>query len=324
MALAPALISSSFGEADVFPSKEMQGLLGFSPGGGVDRSSRIVMQAWRETLGMKKPFKSVYLPGAGTLLSHRKMMRDPNPDGHLVHFVPVTHTAWIFELKNPDFALDDIAWVGNYFADPDILLVRKDSKWDRIDQFIDDARKAKKPITVSVGTAMAAEHAAAVILRELSGANLKIIAFKGGSKARNAVAGGHVDACVAPYWGALHVYELTKAIGIFSDYNPAPHLWKPVLANDVLDFKMPILSVPMAVQVNGAIRSKYPERYKKLVTSLRETLESKAFRTLADKQELTPFVKYMSPEECKQFIDFYLNLVGKYKPAMERDMKSMM
>jgi tripartite-type tricarboxylate transporter receptor subunit TctC len=86
---------------------------------------------------------------------------------------------------------------------------------------------------------------------------------------------------------------------------------------------MPDLYEPYAVQVHGAVRTKYPDRYKKLVTSMKEAYESKEFRALADKQDFTPFLKYMSPEECVQFIKDYLNMLAKFKSAMERDTKEM-
>lgn len=302
----------------------MDVIIGFSPGGGTDRSARVVTPAWEMTLGAPRPFNYVYAPGAGTLVALRRMMSDPRPDGHAVHFTPIPHTAWIFALQNPGFSLDSIAWVGAYFDDPNVLLVHKDAKWDRIDQFIDDSMSSDRPLTVSVSSPMSAAHAATVVLRELTGANLKVVPFQGGSEARNAVAGGHVDACMAPYWSALHVFELTKAIGIFTDSNPAPHLWQPEPANELLGVNLPSLVEPYAVQVHGAVRDRYPDRYEKLVNTLRDAMETPEFRRLADQQDLTPFVKYRSPESCEQFVRDYLRLLAAFRPAMERDLAEMM
>jgi len=322
--MLPGLLDQAFGKEKKFPYKQMEALEGFPPGGGLDRGIRILAPAWEKYLGTDKPFKMSYLPGAGGLIALRKLVRDPRPDGHRLNFLPIQYTAWIFELKKADFPMSALTHVGSYFTDPDVLLVKKDAKWDRIDQFIDDARNAKKPLTVAVSSPFSGTHAATVVLRELSGANLKVISFRGGSKSRNAVAGGHTDACMAPYWSAMHVFELTKAIGIFQDHNPAPDLWKPVPVNDVLDFKMPDLIEPYTVQVNTKVKEKYPERYQKLVSSLKETVESKEFKQAAEKQKLTAFIKYMTPEEVDQSIVDYLKMLGKFKPAMEKDVKDMM
>ena len=307
-------------QSDRFPTRPMEAIIGFAPGGGTDLSARVLAPAWQQTLGADRSFLYVYAPGAGTLVSLRRLMSDPRPDGHTLHFTPINHTAWVFELQDPGFRLEDIAWVGSYFTDPDVLLVRKDARWNTIDEFIAEARRSPRPFTVSGSSPMSAAHAATVVLRELTGANLRFIPFSGGSEARNAVAGGHVDACMAPYWSALPVLELTKAIGIFLDHNPAPHLWNPVPVNQVLDVKIPDLVEPYAVQVHGRVRQQYPQRYEKLVSSLREAVASPTFRAAADAQDLTPFIRYMGPEECDRFVRDYLALLKEFRPAMERDL----
>lgn len=322
--LLPGSFAKSWAKSDNFPRKQMQALCGFSPGGGTDRSLRLVTPTWEKFLGAEKPFNVIYAPGAGGLIAMNKLVREPRPDGHLVNFLPLPYTAWLFELGKPDFPMSAVTHLGNYMTDPDVLLVKKDSKWDRIDQFIEDARKAKEPLTVAVSAPFSASHAATVVLRELSGANLKVISFKGGSNSRNAVAGGHTDACMAPYWSAMHVFELTKAIGIFLDHNPAPNLWKPVPANEVLDFKMPDLVEPYPVQINSVVKEKYPDHYEKLVSTLRQTVESAEFKRKAEDQDLTPFLQYMTPAECEQAIADYLQLLKKFKPAMEKDVNQMM
>ncbi len=323
--MIPGLFSNAFAREEKFPGKQMEALLGFVPGGGTDQSVRLLMPTWDKYLGIVKPTIITYAPGAGGLIAMQKMVRDPRQDGHVLNFVPTPYTAWLFELKKPDFPMDAIAHIGTYFIDPDVLLVKKDAKWDRIDQFIEDARKAKEPFTVAVSAPFSASHAATVVLRELTGANLKVIPFKGGSESRNAVAGGHTHACMAPYWSALHVQELTKAIGIFADRNPAPGLlWKPVPVNEVLDVKIPNLLEPYSVMCSGKVKKNHPKNFEKLVNTFKQTVESPEFKKAAEKQQLTPFLAYMSPKETDQAIVDYLDMLKKFRPAMEKDIKQQM
>lgn len=318
---ASGIVSRAHGAA--FPSKPIEVVIGFEPGGGTDRSARLVGPAWAKALGSPYPFKFTNMPGAGAVIALVHTLK-ARPDGHVINAVPGPHVAWIFELKRAKgYTPEDIAFIGAYFDDPNVLLVKKDAKWNRIDEFIEDARKTKTPFTVSVSTPMSAAHAATVVLRELTGANLKVVSFQGGSAARNAVAGGHVTACLAPYWSALHVLELTKGIGILQDANPAPHLWTPVPANQVLDVKIPNLSEPYLFLVSAAVKKEHPENYRKLVDSMKVMHGSEEFRKAADAQDLTPFLKYMSPEECEAFMKDYLDLLKTYRPAMEKDLQSM-
>ena len=62
-AMAPGFVSNAL--ADKFPSKSVIGMMGFPPGGGLERSSRVFFPAWMKTLGATRPSKFTFLPGAG-------------------------------------------------------------------------------------------------------------------------------------------------------------------------------------------------------------------------------------------------------------------
>lgn len=322
--MAPGIFSNAFAKEGNFPSKQIEALIGFAPGGGTDQSVRLVMPIWDKFLGVEKPTTITYAPGAGAVIAMRKMVRDPRKDGHLIHFIPLPYTAWMFDLKKTDFPMDAFAHIGTYFIDPDVLLVKKDAKWDRIDQFIEDSKKSKEPFTVAVSAPLSASHAATVVLRELTGANIKVIPFKGGSESRNAVAGGHTHACMAPYWSALHVLELTKGIGIFTDRNPTPHLWNAVPVNEVLDVKIPKLIEPYTVMCSSQVKKDHPKNFEKLITTFKQTVESKEFKDVAEKMQLTPFLQYLGPKETDQAMFDYMELLKKFKPAMQKDLKQQM
>jgi putative tricarboxylic transport membrane protein len=309
--------------ANAFPSKVIEILIGASPGGGTDRSARLISPAWAAELGAKHPVKNTTMKGASGVIAMIHMLRS-KADGHTLQYFPITHVAWLFELnKVKGYKFDDIAWIGAMFSDPNVLLVKKDAKWNSIDEFIKEAKKSRFPFTVSVSTPMSAAHAATVLLRERTGANLKAVAFGGGSGARNAVAGGHVTACMAPYWSALHVFELTKAIGIFQPKNPAPDLWQPVPVNDVLDVKMPNLEEPYSMYCAAAVKKENPDIYAKLVSTWGQATKSELFMKAAEKQNLTPFLKEMDGNACTKFMNDYLAMLAEIKPAMEADLQSM-
>lgn len=316
---APAAAASA---AD-FPSRPVDILIGASPGGGTDRSARLIGPAWAKALGDKELVKYTTMKGAGGTIAMIHMLRS-KPDGHTLQYFPITHVAWLFELNRvKGFKFDDIAWIGAMFSDPNVLLVKKDAKWNTIREFIDEARDSKFPFTVSVSTPMSAAHAATVLLREKTGANLKAVAFGGGSGARNAVAGGHVSACLAPYWSALHVFDLVKAIGIFQPKNPAPDLWTPVPVNDVMDVELPNLEEPYAMYCSAKVKQDNPEVYEKLVSTWQTATQSETFKQAAKTQNLVPFLRRMDGEASTKFMNDYLALLADIKPAMEEDLKRM-
>lgn len=306
-----------------FPAKPVEILLGVGPGGGTDLAARMIGPHWEKMLGGTQPVTYTQMPGASGLIALNHLLKG-SPDGHKAMFYPIPHIATSFLLdKVPGKTNDDVAWLGAMFSDPNVLLVKKDARWNTIADFIEEARKSPRAFTVSGSAPMSNAHFSTVVLRELTGANLKFVAFGGGSDARNAVAGGHVDACLAPYWSAIGVLEMTKAIGIFQDKNPAPNLWQPVPANSVLDVKIPNLEEPYAMFIAGAVRSEEPEIFSQLVKSYNAAVASPEFRAVAEKDNLTPFLVNWDAARCEQFVADYVSLVKQYLPAMERDLKEM-
>ena len=296
-------------------------IVGFAPGGGTDRSVRVITPSWAEAMGLTSPVQYTYAPGAGTVIVTRQMLA-ARKDASVVNAIPIPYTAWTIELGEGGYTLDDVTWIGSYFDDPNVLLVPKDSKYDTIDQFIEDARKTEK--TVAVSAPMSASHAATVVLRETTGAKLKIVPFNGGSESRNAVAGGHVDSCMAPYWSATHVLDLTKAVGIFADENPAPNLWQPVPVNKALGTQLPNLTEPYAMQIATEAATNNPEIYQTMVTALQQAATSqKTKEAAAANQSLDLFLKYRDPANCSEFVRSYLGLLAQYRDAMQADLDSL-
>jgi putative tricarboxylic transport membrane protein len=304
-----------------YPVPQIEAIIPFSPGGGTDRSVRVVTPAWERALGLSRGFRPNHMPGAGSLIAQNALQQRAH-DGSAVLFTPAPHVAWLHELED-EFSVDQVAWIGAYFQDPNVLLVPRDSPYETMEQFLDAAADAAAPFTASVSSPMSAAHAATVVLRERSGVPLTVVPFEGGAEARNAVAGGHVDCCMAPYWSAVNVLELTRALAIFWDNDPTEGLWDAPPAREVLDFDMPNLSEPYGALVSARTREENPEIYDQLASTFQEALASEEFREAAAEQDLLPFVNPWGPEECESFIDEYLDLLAEYRESMERDVAEM-
>ncbi|MDF1608685.1 tripartite tricarboxylate transporter substrate-binding protein [Hoeflea sp. YIM 152468] len=311
---------ASQAHAQDYPSRKLTAYIPFAPGGGTDRSVRLVTPVWGQLLG--GDFVLDHKPGAGSLIAQDLMANAPH-DAHAVVFTPAPHTAWLAQLEAERFSTDQVAWVGSYFQDPNVLLVSKDSPYNTLEEFLDAAASADKPFTASVSSALSAAHAATVVLREKAGIPLQVVPFGGGGPARNAVAGGHVDCCMAPYWSATNVLELTKALAIFWPEDPTEGLWNAPPANEILPFEMPYLSEPYGAQISRKSAENHPDRYQRLTETFEQTLQHPEFLKGADAQSLTPFIRHMDAAECEAWSTDYLGLLAEYRSSMERDLEDM-
>lgn len=306
-----------------FPSDPIQILMGVGPGGGTDRSARLFGPYWEAALPGSEPVTFLPRPGGSGLVALEYMLDQP-PSGYFPMYFPVPHIASLFNLgKVPDGKLSDVAWIGTLFTDPDVLLVPKDSPYETIADFVEASKTADEPFTISGSTPLSNAHFATIVLAELTGAKLRFVPFGGGGDARNAVAGGHVDGCIAPYWSALGVLELTKAIGIFGNENPAPDLWQPVPANEVLNVEIPTLVEPYAMFCAASVRDDSPEAFETLTTAFSDAVSSEAFREAALQENLTPFLSGWDSARTQAFAEDYIALFNQYLPAMEKDLETL-
>mgnify|MGYP005997350489 CR=1 FL=1 len=318
-----AVSTSGLRAQSAFPSEAIQILMGVGPGGGTDRSARLFGPYWEAALPGSEPVTFLPRPGGSGLVALEYMRAQPS-SGYFPMYFPVPHIASLFNLgKVPGGQLSDVAWIGTLFTDPDVLLVPKDSPYETIAEFVEASKAADEPFTISGSTPLSNAHFATIVLAEKTGANLRFVPFGGGGDARNAVAGGHVDGCIAPYWSALGVLELTKAIGIFGDENPAPDLWQPVPVNEVLDVDMPDLLEPYAMFCSASVRDENPDAFETLTTAFSEAVASEAFRAAAKQDNLTPFLSGWDSETTQAFAEEYIALFNQYLSAMEKDLETL-
>ncbi|WP_022849631.1 Bug family tripartite tricarboxylate transporter substrate binding protein [Limisalsivibrio acetivorans] len=309
---AGALMAASSGFpvfAEDFPSKPINHIVPAKAGGGWDRSSRVLAEAWEPVLG--QPVKFSFSPGASGQIGFGKI-RAAKPDGYTTIMMTISMQAMVVKYGKPAADFNDIGFVGNVISDPDCVLIHKDSPWNNLDEFVDHVRNAKEPVTISASHPIASNTFAARVFLELIGGNAKIVPFDGGSAARKALAGKHVDACIAPFFSASNLKEFIKGIGIFNTKNPAPHIWEMPPVNEVLDVTVPNFVEPFAFHIRRDVEKKYPDRYAKLVDTFKEAHFSKKAREKAASIGMGDFMDYWSPSECEAFLKDFQSTLNKY------------
>jgi tripartite-type tricarboxylate transporter receptor subunit TctC len=308
-----------FGVASValagdFPTKPITHIIPAKAGGGFDRSSRVVAVGWEKILN--QPIKFVYLPGASGMIGFGKMMTKPS-DGYTTIMTTIAMQAMNINLGLSKYNWEDIGFVGNLLADPNVVLVHKDSPWKTISDFIEASKKAQKPLTISTSHPKAVSTLAAQILIKLTGINAKPVPFDGGSKARNALAGKHVDACIGPYFSASSKKEFLRALASFTDEKVWPGIWDVPTLSKATGKSFPNLVEPFSFMLKRDTVSKTPEAYEKLVTTFKQAINRKETQDMAEKTGMAPFIEYWPPEKCDAYVKSFQRVWEKYKDLMK-------
>ncbi|HYB20079.1 MAG TPA: tripartite tricarboxylate transporter substrate binding protein [Thermodesulfobacteriota bacterium] len=190
-----ALGMGGWAGAQDFPSRPVEVIVGFAPGGGTDLTARAVANHATKYFG--QPFIVVNKAGAaGTIAS--QYVAAAKPDGYtlLTAGGSETTTAGHFR-KLPFHPLNDfepvICIVGQQIG----LSVKADTPWKTIQEFIADAKRSPERYSYATSGIGSLYHAAVLVLEMKTGIKLRHVPFKGGAETLSALLGGHVDVAIS-------------------------------------------------------------------------------------------------------------------------------
>jgi tripartite-type tricarboxylate transporter receptor subunit TctC len=192
LALALPLVA---GAQESYPSRPITLVAPFPPGGVADLTARPVAAAMEKVL--KNPVAVVNKTGAAGAVG-MQFVAASKPDGYTL-LLALSSISIIPEAdkifgRPPAFTVDQFAPIALISADPTILVVRTESPWKTVGEFLDDARKRSGQISYSSSGIYGTLHMAMELLSHAAGVRLRHIPTPGAGPALTALLGGHVDA----------------------------------------------------------------------------------------------------------------------------------
>ncbi|MFN6955233.1 MAG: tripartite tricarboxylate transporter substrate binding protein [Acetobacteraceae bacterium] len=180
---------------DAFPTRAVTMVVAFPPGGQADIVARPVAAAleriWRQ------PVPVVNRGGAGGAIGNAFVARAA-PDGYTLLMalssLAVLPVADELFGRPPAYTVDQFAPIALMTADPTVLVVRADSPWRTLEEFIADARARPGAIAYSSAGNYSTLHVAMAMFTTAAGLNLLHVPFGGGGPALTALLGGQVQA----------------------------------------------------------------------------------------------------------------------------------
>jgi tripartite-type tricarboxylate transporter receptor subunit TctC len=178
-----------------YPSRPITVVAPFPPGGVADLTARPVAAALEKVL--KSPVAVVNKTGAAGAVG-MQFVATSKPDGYtlllaLSSISIIPEADKIFD-RQPAFTVDQFAPIALISADPTILVVRAESPWKTVREFIDDAKKRPGQISYSSSGIYGTLHMAMELLSHAAGLKLRHVPHAGAGPALTAILGGHVDA----------------------------------------------------------------------------------------------------------------------------------
>lgn len=153
----------------------------FSPGGGGDTLARLYAKQLTQT--MDTNFIVENRPGAGGNIGTAAAAR-AKPNGETIVFgtagtMGTNHALY----KKPGFSIDDFEPVALFGTTSLAMVVNKDSKFQKVGDVIDYAKKHPKELTCASGGNGTISHLACVTFQQMAGIEIEHIPYKGTSTA---------------------------------------------------------------------------------------------------------------------------------------------
>ncbi len=213
-AAAAVAMTSGVALAEDYPDRPVSLTVAYSPGGATDFQARIVtmMAAKEDYLG--QPIVVLNRPGAGGKVGWNHFASKAKVDGYELAAYNVPHfiaQSIVFKTK---YNIDNLEPIANWGADPAVLVVNKDSKFNTVGDLVAWAKDNPGKVTVSGAGLYVGHHIAYLQIEKGTGVKLKYVPHKGGAPALKSVLGGQVMAGVNNLSDAYRSRDQLKILGI--------------------------------------------------------------------------------------------------------------
>lgn len=178
-----------------YPSRPVELVVSFAPGGGVDAMARAFAEAARPHFA--QPFVIVNKPGASGAIGLAYVANAPADGSKVAMIFAELLTIPLVGLGKVSSA--DFEPIARLASDPSTVTVRADAPWNTLDEFIDYAKANPGKVTFSNAGNASISHISAAAFAQKLGTQFVHVPYQGSGPALVGLVGGQVDATAVNY-----------------------------------------------------------------------------------------------------------------------------
>jgi tripartite-type tricarboxylate transporter receptor subunit TctC len=275
---AAALSATPAAAQTAFPSKPVELVVPFQPGGGTDALARAFADATRRH--MPQSVVIVNKPGASGAIGWQDVI-NARPDGYRLAVVTVEVTT-LPHMGLAKFSYEDLTPIARLNADQAAITVRADAPWNTVEEFLAAAKKDSGKLSMGNAGNGSIWHLAAAALEDKTGTKFNHTPFQGAGPAVLALLGGHIDAvAVSPAEVTIHVQAgKLKTLAVMAEQRVKGFDKVPTLKERNIDL---VIGTWRGI---AAPKNTPPEVIAYLKEVSRKAADEPAFREVLDKQNL--------------------------------------
>jgi len=178
--------------AEEYPNKPISLIIPYPAGGVSDLTGRALARIAQKHLG--QPIIAENKSGGGGSVGPSLVVSKP-PDGYTLGIMGSQTVTIAFHMGKINFnPIDDVTHIIRYSGYLQGLVVRADSPWKTLQDFVNYCKANPQKVTYGTSGVGTGVHLAVEDLASLAGIQLIHIPYKGGPETSSALLGGHLDA----------------------------------------------------------------------------------------------------------------------------------
>ncbi|SNS06067.1 Bug family tripartite tricarboxylate transporter substrate binding protein [Antarctobacter heliothermus] len=302
LAVAVASAGTAAQAEDAWPTRQITFVIPFGTGGSVDRSMRLVAERMQEKLSV--PIRVVNQKGGGGHVGTTYFLNQPtNGSFFLATAIHPYISNAILEF-DPDYSLEDFAFVNGQWTDVDLFAVNKDLSFQTLEEFMQAVADEPGRYRVSVVTGSTGEINIQLALEAygLPADAVNVVTYEGGGTARTAVAGGQVDMTVISASGSLPIAEFIRPLAVAS--NDRLDDWDAPTLNETLVDRgvslTPLVGSMRGIAASATFATEHPEEFNRFVAAYEAVLQDDEF--VAQLREQNIGADWLGPERTTEIV----------------------
>ena len=292
LALSTVFILSAGIAIAEYPDRPITYTISFNPGGESDITARLQEPLLEEALGVA--VNVTHKPGGGGAVAWSEFQRTAKPDGYQIIGVNIPHIIGQPLLrKNAGYETDGFDFIMWFHFTPNALIVRADSPFKTLKDFIDYAKAHPKVITVGGSGTYSANHLEMLRLEREAGIKLTYIPHTGTGPLAPAILGGHLSSLMNYSRLPTQLGDKVRVLAVASEKRVEARPDAPTFKEQGYDI------------VGGAFRGVAAPKGtpKEIITKLAGAFTA-ANKKIAEKQLPMGFVmEYATGDEAKTLVD---------------------
>jgi len=199
-----------------YPDRPITYIIPFNPGGESDITARLQEPVLEEVLGVD--INVTHKPGGGGAVAWSEFQRTAKPDGYTLIGVNIPHIIGQPLLrKDTGYETNGFDLIMWFHFTPNALIVRADSPFKTLKDFIDYAKAHPKVVTVGGSGSYSANHLETLRLEREAGIKLTYIPHTGTGPLAPAILGGHLTALMNYSMLPVQLGDKVRVLAIASD-----------------------------------------------------------------------------------------------------------